>query len=63
MSTADLAALRAVVQRAVEALDARHREDTYSIGGGCVMCWPNDRSYPCTSKQVADELRQALGDR
>ncbi len=39
-------------------LDAEHYPDPELKGrGGCVMCWPKDGSWPCTTRLIADELR------
>lgn len=29
---------------------------------GCAMCWPRDGHWPCISRMIADDLRQALED-
>ena len=55
---AEIERLRAVIADARDELDAGHRriEDV----NGCTMCWPHDGSWPCTSKTIADDLRNAL---
>jgi hypothetical protein len=46
------------VTKAVAELDAEHYPDLELKGrGGCVMCWPKDGSWPCTTRLIADELR------
>lgn len=46
---------------AIGELEAEHRPEPAVKGrGGCVMCWPKDGSWPCVSRMIADELREAL---
>ena len=55
--------LRPVVAQAISELDAEHYSDGMPrTRGGCVVCWPNERSWPCATRQVADDLRAALGE-
>ena len=51
--------LRATVRQAVAELDAEHRPDPEvpGPGGGCVICWPKDGTWPCLARMVADDLR------
>lgn len=49
--------------QALTELDTEHRPDPELKGrGGCVMCWPKDGSWPCTTRLIADELRAQAGD-
>lgn len=60
--------LRATVQQAVAELDAAHRPQwarpELEARGfdpvGCVICWPSDGHWPCTSRMIADDLREAV---
>ena len=47
-----------VVREAVEELDAEHYEDEKVHG--CVMCWPKDGHWPCTTRLIANDLRRLL---
>ena len=57
-AAAEIERLRAVIAAARNELNADHYriEDV----NGCAMCWPHDGSWPCVSKMVADDLRNAL---
>lgn len=50
------------IAQAVAELDAEHFPDTTSWRGkgGCVICWPKDGGWPCTTRMIADDLRRAL---
>ena len=49
------------VDQAVKELDAEHRPfDLNGMQSGCVLCWPKDGSWPCTSRMIADDLRAAV---
>ena len=55
--------LRCDVLNAIADLDAEHHPDPELKGrGGCVICWPKDGSWPCTTRMVADDLRRAIGE-
>lgn len=59
----EVSRLHAVIAKAVADLDAEHSPlpaDQCGPRGGCVTCWPKDGSCPCTTRMVADELREAL---
>jgi hypothetical protein len=51
--------LRAALTDAVAELDVIHYPDpgVFLGRGGCIMCWPKDGSWPCTTRLIADELR------
>jgi len=50
-----------VAAEAVAQLNAEHYRDPELKGrGGCVMCWPKDGSWPCTTRLIADELRARI---
>jgi hypothetical protein len=50
--------VQTAVAKAVAELDAEHFPDPELKGrGGCVMCWPKDGSWPCTTRMIADDLR------
>lgn len=50
------------VADAIGELEAEHRPEPAVKGRilGCVQCWPKDGSWPCVSRMVADDLREAL---
>lgn len=55
--------LRPAVAQAIAELDAEHRPDWSLLGkSGCIICWPKDGGWPCVTRQVADDLRAALGE-
>lgn len=55
--------LRRAITAAIADLDAEHHPDPELKGrGGCGMCWPKDGSWPCTTREVADDLRKAIGE-
>lgn len=52
-----------VVRGVLAELDAEHYPDPELKGrGGCVMCWPKDGSWPCTTRQIADTLRAPMAE-
>lgn len=60
--------LRSVIAKAVAELVAEHvpqwttpeAEAASKKPIGCVICWPSDGSWPCTSRMIADDLRAAV---
>ena len=52
--------LRAALTGAVEELDAEHYSAADVKGRWCIICGPADGSWPCSSRMIADDLRQAL---
>ena len=53
--------LRPAVAQAIADLDAEHYPDNYSRRV-CVLCYPKCGGWPCVTRQVADDLRAALGE-
>lgn len=58
--------LRAAVAQAIADLDAEHRQcggyGPKQVRESCVICQPKDGGWPCVTRQVADDLRAALGE-
>jgi hypothetical protein len=53
--------LRSAVVQAINELENEHRADDRLQGrGGCVICWPRDGRWPCTSRMIATDLQIAL---
>ncbi len=67
----ELERLRGLIREAIADLDDEHRPQWYSAEVkakgydpiGCVICFPEDGSWPCVGGMIADDLRAALGDR
>ena len=56
---ARIGTLEAVIVKAVAEIRSEHRPmPATEVGrsGGCVICWPKDGSWPCTTALVADEM-------
>lgn len=57
-----------VVKQAVTELDEEHKpmwmsekaEHTGKDPIGCYICFPHDGSWPCTTRMIADDLRELL---
>lgn len=62
------ARLEGLIEGAVAELDAEHYPQWANPGDraegrkplGCVICWPRDGSWPCSSRAVADDLRRIV---
>lgn len=52
------------IRTAIRELDGAHYPTTYGDGRPelCATCGAADGSWPCVSRQVADDLRRAIGD-
>lgn len=52
------------IKDAIRELDGAHYPTTYGDGRPelCATCGAADGSWPCVSRQVADDLRRAIGD-
>lgn len=52
------------MRAAVRELDGSHYPTTYGDGRPklCATCGAADGSWPCVSRQVADDLRRSIGD-
>jgi hypothetical protein len=64
----DVPALEAAIKAAVWELDIEHRPQwstpAMEAKGmkpiGCVICFPEDGSWPCVSRMIADDLRKLV---